>query len=116
MQASLKDLGEDSEYVQQAFVSHEDILNIPAFKNNALIAIKAPSGTRLEVPDPDEVRIGHNACNDLEPSEMCSVLHCRADWPTMAALTVTLLIPGIQSPFPNGSAKIAVGATGDDRG
>lgn len=54
MQASLKDLGENQEYVQQAFVSHGDILNIPTFKNNALIAIKAPSGTRLEVPDPDE--------------------------------------------------------------
>ncbi|PPD68252.1 hypothetical protein GOBAR_DD34865 [Gossypium barbadense] len=36
------------------FVTEEDIKGIPCFQNESLIAIKAPHGTTLEVPDPDE--------------------------------------------------------------
>ncbi|KAG8479823.1 hypothetical protein CXB51_029318 [Gossypium anomalum] len=36
------------------FVTEEDIKGIPCFQNETLIAIKAPHGTTLEVPDPDE--------------------------------------------------------------
>jgi len=37
-----------------AFVSHDDVRNLPSMQGQTLIAIKAPAGTRLEVPDPDE--------------------------------------------------------------
>ncbi|CAI7919498.1 unnamed protein product [Closterium sp. NIES-53] len=37
------------------FVTEEDIKNLPCFQNETLIAIRAPHGTMLEVPDPEEV-------------------------------------------------------------
>ncbi|KAH0849932.1 hypothetical protein HID58_095951 [Brassica napus] len=37
------------------FVTEEDIKSLPGFQNQTLIAVKAPHGTTLEVPDPDEV-------------------------------------------------------------
>eukprot|EP00271_Cylindrocystis_brebissonii_P000968 TRINITY_DN11177_c0_g1_i1.p1 TRINITY_DN11177_c0_g1~~TRINITY_DN11177_c0_g1_i1.p1 ORF type:complete len:643 (-),score=164.30 TRINITY_DN11177_c0_g1_i1:1071-2999(-) len=36
------------------YVTEEDIKTLPSFQNQTLIAIKAPAGTMLEVPDPDE--------------------------------------------------------------
>lgn len=40
----------------QAFmhVTHEELRKLPDFRGEALIAIKAPGGTTLEVPDPEE--------------------------------------------------------------
>eukprot|EP00900_Chrysochromulina_parva_P001554 jgi/Chrpa1/1139/Chrysochromulina_OHIO_Genome00001388-RA len=54
MQSSLRDLAEDQANASYAFVTHEDVRNINAFAADTVIAIKAPSGTTLEVPDPDE--------------------------------------------------------------
>jgi len=54
MQSSLRDLAEDQANSQFAFVTHEDVRSITAFATDTVIAIKAPSGTTLEVPDPDE--------------------------------------------------------------
>ncbi|KAL6005399.1 E2F transcription factor 3 [Asimina triloba] len=39
---------------QWLYVTEEDIKGLPCFQNETLIAIKAPHGTTLEVPDPDE--------------------------------------------------------------
>eukprot|EP00937_MAST-01D_sp_MAST-1D-sp2_P000800 g800.t1 len=36
-----------------AYVTHADITNIPQFANETVVAVKAPAGTTLEVPDPD---------------------------------------------------------------
>ena len=36
----------------------EVILHFFVWQNETLIAIKAPHGTTLEVPDPDEVKLG----------------------------------------------------------
>ncbi|KAL5808670.1 hypothetical protein ACOSQ3_029361 [Xanthoceras sorbifolium] len=55
MQGRLRDLSENENNQKWLFVSEEDIKNIPCFQNQTLIAIKAPHGTTLEVPDPDEV-------------------------------------------------------------
>ncbi|KAE9465628.1 hypothetical protein C3L33_02460, partial [Rhododendron williamsianum] len=41
-------------FQQVLFVTEEDIKSLPCFQNETLIAIKAPHGTTLEVPDPDE--------------------------------------------------------------
>lgn len=36
------------------FVAEEDIKKIPRFADETLVAVRAPHGTTLEVPDPDE--------------------------------------------------------------
>ncbi|KJE89589.1 hypothetical protein, variant 2 [Capsaspora owczarzaki ATCC 30864] len=55
MQDNLRRLASQEHNVQLAYVTHEDIRNIESFRNKTLIAVKAPQGTRLEVPDPDMV-------------------------------------------------------------
>ncbi|KAE8725143.1 Transcription factor E2FA [Hibiscus syriacus] len=54
MQERLRDLSENETSQRWLFVTEEDIKGIPCFQNETLIAIKAPHGTTLEVPDPDE--------------------------------------------------------------
>lgn len=54
MQEKLRDLSEDENNQKWLFVTEDDIKNLPCFQNETLIAIKAPHGTTLEVPDPDE--------------------------------------------------------------
>ncbi|CAL0333955.1 unnamed protein product [Lupinus luteus] len=54
MQERLRELSEDENNEKLLFVTEEDIKNLPCFQNETLIAIKAPHGTTLEVPDPDE--------------------------------------------------------------
>jgi hypothetical protein len=39
---------------EQMYVTFEDITNMPAFKSETVIGIRAPTGTSLEVPDPDQ--------------------------------------------------------------
>ena len=36
------------------YIAEEDITNIPCFSSETLVAVRAPHGTTLEVPDPDE--------------------------------------------------------------
>lgn len=54
MQERLRDLSEDDNNQKWLFVTEEDIKSLPCFHNETLIAIKAPHGTTLEVPDPNE--------------------------------------------------------------
>ncbi|XP_010527175.1 PREDICTED: transcription factor E2FA-like isoform X2 [Tarenaya hassleriana] len=54
MQEKLRDLSENENNQKWLFVTEEDIKSLPCFQNETLIAIKAPHGTTLEVPDPDE--------------------------------------------------------------
>ncbi|KAI4300581.1 hypothetical protein L6164_033940 [Bauhinia variegata] len=54
MQERLRSLSEDENNQKWLFVTEEDIKGIPCLKNETLIAIKAPHGTTLEVPDPEE--------------------------------------------------------------
>ncbi|XP_047958393.1 transcription factor E2FA-like [Salvia hispanica] len=54
MQERLGDLIEDEHNQRWLFVTEDDIKSLPCFQNETLIAIKAPHGTTLEVPDPDE--------------------------------------------------------------
>ncbi|KAK9939062.1 hypothetical protein M0R45_015771 [Rubus argutus] len=54
MQERLSNLSEDESNKKWLFVTEEDIKGLPCFQNETLIAIKAPHGTTLEVPDPDE--------------------------------------------------------------
>ncbi|KAG2388015.1 hypothetical protein C9374_000865 [Naegleria lovaniensis] len=52
VQESLRCLNETDRRL--AFVTYDDVLDIPTLKDRTVIAIKAPSGTTLTVPDPDE--------------------------------------------------------------
>ncbi|KAG6436086.1 hypothetical protein SASPL_100968 [Salvia splendens] len=54
MQEKLRGLSEDEGNERWLFVTEDDIKSLPCFQNETLIAIKAPHGTTLEVPDPDE--------------------------------------------------------------
>ncbi|XP_041024261.1 transcription factor E2FA [Juglans microcarpa x Juglans regia] len=54
MQERLRDLSQDEDNKRWLFVTKEDIKSIPCLLNETLLAIKAPHGTTLEVPDPDE--------------------------------------------------------------
>ncbi|GAA0171226.1 general transcription factor [Lithospermum erythrorhizon] len=54
MQERLRELSEAEDNHKYLFVTEEDIKSLPCFQNETLIAIKAPHGTTLEVPDPDE--------------------------------------------------------------
>ncbi|GAB2285577.1 hypothetical protein Dimus_020023 [Dionaea muscipula] len=53
MQERLRELSLDENNQKWLFVTEEDIKGLPCFQNETLIAIKAPHGTTLEVPDPD---------------------------------------------------------------
>eukprot|EP00743_Colponemidia_sp_Colp-15_P006704 GILK01007229.1.p1 GENE.GILK01007229.1~~GILK01007229.1.p1 ORF type:complete len:381 (+),score=51.59 GILK01007229.1:116-1258(+) len=55
LQSTLRSMAEDPQYAANSYVSHEDVRNLPSFQGDTLIAIRAPSGTTLEVPDPDEM-------------------------------------------------------------
>eukprot|EP01116_Phalansterium_solitarium_P011363 TRINITY_DN2700_c0_g2_i4.p1 TRINITY_DN2700_c0_g2~~TRINITY_DN2700_c0_g2_i4.p1 ORF type:complete len:476 (-),score=91.87 TRINITY_DN2700_c0_g2_i4:210-1637(-) len=45
---------EDPEVNSSVYVTHEDIRSLDSLQGQTVIAIKAPAGTRLEVPDPDD--------------------------------------------------------------
>ncbi|XP_055832543.1 transcription factor E2FB-like [Solanum dulcamara] len=53
-QERLRDLSEDENNKRWLFVTEDDIKSLPCLQNDTLIAVKAPHGTTLEVPDPDE--------------------------------------------------------------
>ncbi|XP_074300159.1 transcription factor E2FB-like [Silene latifolia] len=55
MQEQLRKMSEENNNQKWLFVTEEDIKGLPCFQNETLIAIKAPLGTTLEVPDPEEV-------------------------------------------------------------
>uniref|UniRef100_A0A0E0KQF2 E2F/DP family winged-helix DNA-binding domain-containing protein n=1 Tax=Oryza punctata TaxID=4537 RepID=A0A0E0KQF2_ORYPU len=50
----MEELTEDESNHRWLFVTEDDIKGLPCFQNEALIAIKGPHGTTVEVPDPDE--------------------------------------------------------------
>ncbi|XP_057807291.1 transcription factor E2FB-like isoform X2 [Salvia miltiorrhiza] len=54
MQEKLRGLSEEEDNQRWLFITEEDVKNLPCFENETLIAIKAPHGTTLEVPEPDE--------------------------------------------------------------
>nr|GFA19799.1 transcription factor E2FA-like isoform X1 [Tanacetum cinerariifolium] len=55
MQEKMRDMSEDNTNQKWHFVTEDDIKGLPCFQNETLIAIKAPHGTTLEVPDPEAV-------------------------------------------------------------
>ncbi|XP_017579858.1 transcription factor E2F4 [Pygocentrus nattereri] len=56
VQQSIKNVTDDSQNSPLAYVTHQDLCN--CFKGDTLLAIRAPSGTQLEVPIPESVGNG----------------------------------------------------------
>ena len=54
-QNELNSVTDDPFYRRYAYVTYKDIRGVKEFAEQTVIAIKAPSGTKLEVPDPREV-------------------------------------------------------------
>ncbi|KAG7460408.1 transcription factor E2F6-like [Solea senegalensis] len=48
---------DDRENAAMAYVTHGDIGRIPTFRDQTVIVVKAPDGTTLKVPEPEEDRI-----------------------------------------------------------
>ncbi|KAG4391870.1 hypothetical protein GLYMA_04G024800v4 [Glycine max] len=53
-QELLRNLEESESSQKYLFITKEDILGLPCFQNQEIIAIKAPKASSIEVPDPDE--------------------------------------------------------------
>ena len=51
----LRQLNDDR---REAYIRYQDLRGIPQFKNDTVVAIKAPPETKLRVPDPAEVGVG----------------------------------------------------------
>ncbi|XP_030221149.1 transcription factor E2F4 [Gadus morhua] len=56
VQQSIKNVTDDSHNSPMAYVRHEDLCG--AFKGETLLAIRAPTGTQLEVPVPEPIHNG----------------------------------------------------------
>jgi hypothetical protein len=54
LQQSLRDMADNPTNAQLGFVTYDDIRMLPRLRGETIMAIKAPPGTRLRVPDPDE--------------------------------------------------------------
>lgn len=54
LQDALRKMADNDALKQLAYLTHVDIRNIPCFTEDTLLAVKAPYGSTLEVPDPDE--------------------------------------------------------------
>lgn len=60
-----------------AYATYQDIRKISGLKDQTVIVVKAPPETRLEVPDPIEVRRRLFICRDLSgiPKVKESLIH-----------------------------------------
>jgi transcription factor E2F3 len=54
LQQSLREMADNPANAQLGFVTYDDIRTLPRLQGETIMAIKAPPGTRLRVPDPDE--------------------------------------------------------------
>jgi len=58
LSTALKALGEHPANHAKLFVTDEDITSLPCFADDVLFAVKAPAGTTLEVPPPEDLGNG----------------------------------------------------------
>ncbi|VAH70513.1 hypothetical protein VPH35_051798 [Triticum aestivum] len=66
MHEKVRELTEEENNQRWLYLTEDDIKGLPCFQNETLIAIKAPHGTTLEVPDPDEERSGTGRTSPLK--------------------------------------------------
>ena len=78
VQQSLKNVSEDPENEQLAYVTYEDVCH--SFRGDTLLVVQAPSGTQLEVPIPDTVSLTNRPVIDNEFSHNIVKVVCRSTW------------------------------------
>ena len=78
VQQSLKNVSEDPENEQLAYVTYEDVCH--SFRGDTLLVVQAPSGTQLEVPIPDTVGLTNRPVIDNEFSHNIVKVVCRSTW------------------------------------
>ncbi|KMZ74978.1 hypothetical protein ZOSMA_120G00710 [Zostera marina] len=71
-------LREDVNTQKLQFISSEEICNLPCFKNDTLLAINAPHGTSVEVPDPVEDKCEMSVRSSMGPID-CFILRLRVE-------------------------------------
>lgn len=54
LEESIQAMTQDAANAARLYVTDEDIAKLPCTANDTVFAVKAPQGTTLEVPDPDE--------------------------------------------------------------
>lgn len=55
LKSRFENLTDDPEFKEYGYVTFDDIKSLTNGEDINLIAIKAPAGTSLEVPDPDQI-------------------------------------------------------------
>lgn len=45
----MQTLTEDEEHCSLAYVTHEDLSNLPSFMNNTVLTVRAPAGSRMDI-------------------------------------------------------------------
>ncbi len=55
IKTSFEKLSEDPDFERYGYVTFDDIKELTVKENINLIAIKAPQGTSVEIPDPDHI-------------------------------------------------------------
>ncbi len=76
MQEGLNDMANSAIYKSYAFVTYDDIKKLNQNnenKNDTLLAIRAPAGTTLEVPDPDHVNEYYKYLENLRKTTQINV-------------------------------------------
>ena len=73
------DMQEDHENRKHAYVSYRDLRGIREFSNQTVIAIKAPSETKLEVADPTEVSESDHTSPNVSTLLFPNFYHSSAD-------------------------------------
>lgn len=70
---TVQQMHENVHFKKFAYVTYEDLRRIPSLKEQTIMAIKAPAGTQLEVPHPEE-KLQVHLCSTQGPIEvfLCS--------------------------------------------
>ena len=93
VQQSLKNVSEDPENEQLAYVTYEDVCR--SFRGDTLLVVQAPSGTQLEVPIPETVSLNKMALLLLriptESSYLMPVMCCSCFLSVVQALLSNIL-------------------------
>lgn len=59
-----------------AYISYQDIKHVDSLRDQTVIVVKAPTDTKLEVPDPDEVRADAQEHRNTVSLPVISELKC----------------------------------------
>ncbi|VDQ13833.1 unnamed protein product [Trichobilharzia regenti] len=94
---SLKNVQEDLDNIQYSFVTHQDLINI--FQDRTMLVIRAPPGTRLEAPVPENpMEQPVQTIFSLKRSYKVSIFHFKC-FRTLVLITINLINDNVSSCF-----------------